>query len=362
MAIMALIAGCSSAPQEAVQHDHDHDFVKVSSEQLALAGIETGKPELRRISSYITCSGMADVPPESRADISAPLGGIVRKAPHYEGAHVKKGAVLLALAHPNYIQLQQDFLDAESQLDFLQSDKNRQLQLKEGEAASSKRVQEVSSNYSTMKARYDGFYNQLLIAGINPDEVLDKGIQSLVYLRAPFSGIISAEMVSLGKQVGPEDVLYQMYDPTHMHLELQVYPRDLERLEIGQTLRYRLQGGVEWRSGHIVLLGGGVNPEMRTVRVHAHPDEVDGRLRPGAFLQVEIEVEHEEVLALPEKAFEEEEGVHYIFTVRDGGFQRTPIKVGRRSHGYVEILQSIDEEVVTKGAYYLVEVEEEHDH
>ncbi len=363
LTISVLIAGCTSTPTVEDDHHHNDDIIHVTPAQLAKANIEIGKPIQRQMGRQIHCTGMADVPPESRADIAAPLGGFVRKAPHYEGAQVKKGDVLVALAHPNYIQLQQDYLDVVSQLEYLQRDLERQEQLKEGEAASSKRVQETRSNYTTMKARRDGFHNQLIIAGLNPDHIHKNGIEPMVYLRAPFSGIISRETVSLGKQVGPEDVLYQMYDPTHMHLELQVFPRDLAALDIGQPLQYSIQGSEEWRSGHIVLLGGGVNPATRTIRVHAHPDDDDQRLRPGVFLQAVISVDLEDVTALPESAFEIEEGIHYIFVVHDDGFLRRPIKTGRQSDGFVEILEPLSDEVVVKGAYYLADVDEsEHDH
>jgi hypothetical protein len=39
------------------------------------------------------------------------------------------------------------------------------------------------------------------------------------------------------------------------------------------------------------------------------------------------------------------------------------VRVGRKSGGFVELLQPLDEVVVIEGAYYLVEVDEaEHDH
>ncbi len=344
-------------------HDHDHDFVEVNQDQKDLAGIVTGRAEVRNLSFYLGCSGMVDVPPESRADISAPLGGFVRRAPHYEGALVKKGEVLVSLVHPDYVRLQQEYLDAESQLKFLEADKLRQDKLVEGEAASKKRFQEIEMNYTSMKARRDGLAAQLRVAGLSPQTVKQEGIQELVHLRAPFSGIISMEAVNLGKQVGPEEVLYQMYDPDHMHIELQVFPRDIDKLAKGQKIRYKIQGSKDWKTGHIVLLGGGVHPELRTIRVHAHPDEDDRSLRPGTFIQAEIEVDAKEVLSLPETAFHVEEDKYFVFIEREGGFKRIPVRVGRKSGGFVELLQPLDEVVVIEGAYYLVEVDEaEHDH
>ncbi|MCC5916450.1 MAG: efflux RND transporter periplasmic adaptor subunit [Cryomorphaceae bacterium] len=345
------------------EHEHDHDIVEVTEAQKKLAKIVIGKPEKRWVKEYLSCTGLVDLPPESLADISAPLGGFVRKAPFYEGAFVKKGQVLVGLVHPEYIRLQQAFLETESQLAFLQQDRTRQKILREGEAASDKRVQEIQSSYESMKARRDGLAAQLRIAGVNITSLKENGISEMIYLRAPFSGIISMTGVNYGKQVGPEEVLYQMYDPTHLHLELQVFPRDIDKIRIGDSLRYQIQGSAAWHKGHIVLLGGGVHPEMRTIRVHAHPDSMDPQLRPGTFIQAEIEIDREEVLTLPETAFQVEEGKYFVFKVIPDGFKKTPVKIGRKSDGYIEVLTSLPGEYVVEGAYYLAEVDEsDHDH
>lgn len=354
---------CSGNNQHEDEHEHDHDFFEVNEKQKALAGIVTGRPEMRVIATRLTCSGMIDVPPESRAEISAPLGGFVRKAPHYEGAKVKKGEILVGLVHPDYIRLQQDYLEAKSQLDFLEADLERQKTLQEGEAASTKRVQEIKASYSTIRARVKGLEAQLRLMGINISELEALNISEMIYLRAPFSGIISTESVSLGKQVGPEEVLYQMYEPNHMHIELQVFPRDLERVKVGQRIRFKVQGSTHWHPGHIVQIGGAVHPDMRTVRVHAHPDDETIALRPGTFVTAEIEVESQKAWSLPETAFQIEEGKYFVFVVEENGYRRIPVRVGRHADDLVELQQDLDMEVIVEGAYHLVEVDEDdHDH
>ncbi|MCH8545854.1 MAG: efflux RND transporter periplasmic adaptor subunit [Cryomorphaceae bacterium] len=357
------LVSCSGEKQTETEDIHDHDYFDVNENQKALAGIVIGRPEMRVIGRRLSCSGMVDVPPESRANISAPLGGFVRKAPHYEGAKVKKGEVLIGLVHPDYIRLQQDYLEAKSQLDFLEIDLDRQKTLQEGEAASTKRVQEIKSSYRVIQARVKGLEAQLHLIGIDINELEDLKISEMIYLRAPFTGIISMEAVSLGKQVGPEEVLYQMYDPQHMHIELQVFPRDLELIKEGQKIRFKVQGGTNWHQGHIVQIGGAVHPEMRTIRVHAHPDDESIPLRPGTFVTAEIEVESVEVLSLPETAFQIEEGKYFVFITEGTGFRRIPLRVGKHADGFVELKQAIEDDVIVEGAYYLVEVDEDdHDH
>ncbi len=81
------------------------------------------------LSGSIKANGMLDVPPQNLVSISAPFGGFVKSTELLQGMHVKKGQVVVILEHPDYIKLQQDYLDYKNQLEFLEQEYNRQLDL-----------------------------------------------------------------------------------------------------------------------------------------------------------------------------------------------------------------------------------------
>ncbi len=198
---------------------------------------------------------------------------------------------------------------------------------------------------------------------MNPENVLESGIQQRVALTAPFDGIITLVQVNLGKQVGPEEVLYQLYNPKHMHVELQVYPKDLEAIAVGLPIQYKVQGTSSWKPGRVVLVGGAVNAETRTVRVHAHADVDDPSLKPGAYIQAKIAVAIDTLVAIPTTGIVKEDGKSYVFVAREDGFERVGVKEVRRTATHVALEAYPSGMLVTHGAYYLVEVEEEdHDH
>jgi membrane fusion protein, heavy metal efflux system len=364
--LLLLIAGltaCGTAPEDH-DHDHDPDLFAITQEQMELAGIEVGMPEQRTITTTITVNGMVDVPPESLADISAPLGGFVRRAPHYEGTFVKKGDMLVALEHPEYIRLQQEYLEVVGQYEMLALEYERQEKLHKSVAAADKVFEQTRSNFKTIQARKEGLETTLRIAQLQPETIVKKGIQQQVILRAPFSGYITRVAVNLGKQVGPEEVLYQMVDPTHMHLELQVYPRDLASIQKNQKLQYRVQGDNNWKSGTVILVGQSVDPNTRTIRIHAHADADDKNLRPGVFIQAEIGIEETLATCLPEGAFQKEGASYFVFAETKAGFKRTAVEVTKKGQGYYAIAKlPMPGPFITKGAYYLTEIEEEeHEH
>ena len=128
--VVILSCSKSSEKKEAtLSTDKKSNEVVLTDEQFKSIKIELGSAESRNLSGSIKANGMLDVPPQNLVSISAPLGGFVKSTELLQGMHVKKGQVVVVLEHPDYIQLQQDYLDNKNQLEFLEQEYNRQLDL-----------------------------------------------------------------------------------------------------------------------------------------------------------------------------------------------------------------------------------------
>src|SRR5689334_21099634 len=130
MAMLAALSACQKAkPEETpkVEETAVHaDAVEFTTDQFATAGIQWGKIEPRALSGAVTVNGMLDVPPQNLVSISAPLGGFLKSTDLLQGKAVRKGEVVAVMESTEYIQLQQDYLEQKSQLDFLQAEFKRQ--------------------------------------------------------------------------------------------------------------------------------------------------------------------------------------------------------------------------------------------
>src|SRR5579871_1627765 len=113
--------------------------VTLTDEQYKSIQIELGSAEMMSLSGSIKANGMLDIPPQNLVSISAPLGGFVKSTELLQGMHVKQGQIVVVLEHPDYIQLQQDYLESKNQLEFLDQEYDRQQTLS-------------SENVSAMKA------------------------------------------------------------------------------------------------------------------------------------------------------------------------------------------------------------------
>lgn len=335
-------------------------MLQLNAKQFVTAEIKIGNLEKRLLGEYIEVNGMLDVPPQSHVSISAPLGGFIKYTEALEGMKINKGQVLATLEHPDYIQLQQDYLESKSHLAFVEEEYNRQAELSKQNINAAKTLQRSESEYLSAKARVEGFRAKLLMANISLENVLHGNIINNVNILSPISGYITKVNINIGKYVGPTDVMMVLVDTRHLHAEAMVYEKDVMKLKIGQTMRFQLADQSEEISSTIYLIGKEID-ENRLVRVHCHFDDMDKPILPGMYFNGAIELNAAAVDALPDEAVVQFENDYYIFRVLDEQqmkFEMVKIETGINRDGYTQIKPNKDIEgnirVVTQGAYDLL--------
>ena len=95
------------------------DEVFLTKAQVQAAGIELGSFSRRALGTEVQATGQIDVPPSHRVSITAIMGGYVLSLPVLPGQHVAKGSVLATLRSPDYLKLQQDYLQSKARIVFL---------------------------------------------------------------------------------------------------------------------------------------------------------------------------------------------------------------------------------------------------
>lgn len=214
--------------------------ITFTKDQYNLAGIETGAIEMRNLSNIIKLNGTIDVEPESMASVSAPLGGYLKTAGRLPGEEIRKGQVLATIENPEFITIQQGYLESLSKLQFLEEEFNRQKRLREEDINSAKTFQQVSSDYKITQGRVKAYEQQLAIAGISRNSVKNGTITRTANLYAPISGFIKTSNVNIGDYVSPQDVLFEIIDLKDIHLALNAFEKDLGNIKVGQTVKFSL--------------------------------------------------------------------------------------------------------------------------
>ena len=160
-------AACSSkkteetAVETPTKEAHDPNLVEFSQEQYNSVGVRLGNVTNTNLTNYIKASGAITVPPQQMISITSPYGGNVKTMSVVEGKFISKGQVVASIENPEFLQIQQDYMESNSQLSFLKQDLTRQEELVKENIAARKSLQRALSEYNTMAARVEGLKAKL---------------------------------------------------------------------------------------------------------------------------------------------------------------------------------------------------------
>jgi cobalt-zinc-cadmium efflux system membrane fusion protein len=339
--------------------------IEVNKSQLANADVTTEVPIEMGIGSVVRVTGTVEVPPQNKTAISFPFGGFVKSVPVLDGMSVKKGQVLVTVEDPLLIELQQDYLEASSQLEYLKQEYDRQKSLGDQQVNSGKTVQQAKSNYMSTLARCKGMKLKLEMAGLSPSNVAQGNLQREVAIRAPFNGMVTKMNAAIGHYVTPQEVLLEIIDLKHCHIELFVFERDIQALKIGQKVHLKLANDLNEKKGTIFLIGKEIG-ENRMVKVHCHLDNEDPTMIPGSFVNAEIDLSGSKELTVPSDAIVKYNGKDVVFwktksSNKGAVFSMKEVTVvgeenGRTAFRYKIAQNNVNPSVVTKGAFAILSI------
>ena len=337
--------------------------ITLAKNQKAAAGIELGQMEEKTLSERIHVNGYFDVPPDKRAFVSAYRSGYVTKTSLLEGDRVQKGQVMAVLENPEYVRLQQSYLEVKGQLDYLKSEYERKKTLAAENITAQKNLLKAEADYKTASAQVQGLQKELEMMGISMQQVEAGNISSVIAVRAPIEGVVAAVNVVLGKHINPAEVMFEIVNTDHLHVELSVYEKDVLKVKEGQRLLIKIPSlGEETYQGEVYLVGKTFQGDKRSINVHGHLHDKETGFLPGMYVEVTIITGEKLVTAVPEDAVITEGETQYIFVESEEGeddvrYHKIDVETGLQSDGWYEIqpLEALNEDarVVVKGAYYL---------
>jgi membrane fusion protein, heavy metal efflux system len=360
LSVILFLFSCASKKNGEKQNEDAiaENIVTLSDAQMKNAAIQVGKVEEREISSILRVNGKVDVPPQNMVSISVPLGGYLKSTKLLPGMHVRKGEPIALMEDQQYIQLQQDYLTAKSKMMAVENEYLRQKELNQSKASSDKVYQLAEAEYQGQKILIASLAEKLKLVGINPDKLDVGSISKSIHIYSPIDGFVSKVDVNIGKYVSPTEVLFELINPSDIHLALNVFEKDLGKLYIGQKLvAFTNQETVEKHPCEIILIGKDIGTD-RSAQVHCHFEDYDKSLIPGTYMNAEITVKNNKATVLPEDALVHFNNKQYGFIKKGNNqFEMTAINTGNTDNGFTEVF--LDKEIaakefVKKGAYTLL--------
>jgi cobalt-zinc-cadmium efflux system membrane fusion protein len=364
ISIFTVLVSCNDSKPTAKNEKTDMEtasLIEITKPQFETAKMELGNVSLQKFNETIQTNGMVDVPPANRAKVSAIMGGYIKTAPLLVGNKVKKGQLLLTIENPDFIEIQQNYLEVSQKLNYLKSEYDRQKTLFAEKITSQRNFLKAESDYKSALALHNGLAQKLRLMNINPLNIKTGKITSILPVYAPIAGSITMVNASVGKFMNTSDVLLEIINNEHKHLELVVFEKDILKIKKGQEIKFKIpENSNKFYNAEVHLVGKSIDDITRTVKVHGHLKEENEPFLVGMFVEAQILVNSVEKTALPTSALLEDNENYYILVLKeDNGtsmkFEKVKVNVGSKSEEWAEIIDENSTiqnvKVLTKGAF-----------
>ncbi len=345
---------------EPLPEDLTVPLIEITQKQFESSAFMLGKVTDQMFTTEIQALGNIHLPNRNKAIVSAFMGGFVSNINLIPGQYVRKGSRLFTLSNPDYIDLQQAFLESSGLITYLQEEYERQQTLAEEKISAKKNLLKAGSDLSREKAKLASVKEKLRLIGINVDDLTTDNLTSSIGIYAPVSGYISDVQAIPGMFLQPGVTAVEIMDVSHIHLELSVLEKDIPNVKRGQLVKfYTPHQQDKIFEAEVHLIEREID-EDRMMNIHCHLDrETQKELVPGMFVEGSILMDDYTGKALPAEAVVEVDNAYYVLEKvgeQAYSFERKRVETGHRNDDFVEVLSGVNAsaEYLTKGAYYMI--------
>jgi len=375
--ILVLSAACGQPrhEHETDRHDHghagqiaDHTVATVTAEQMRTIGLRLGKIEQKALTATVRVNGRVKVPNTNRAMITSLYGGVIKTLNVDVGSVVRKGEELATLVHPQFIQLQEEYLNLTRKLELAERERSRQQLLTDGNVAAQKTLQQAEYEYYQLKTRQTSLKEQLELLNVDVTTLSPTRLWSALSIRSPISGVVGTVFAKQGSYVDVSSPVAEVIENSRLHVDLEVFEKDLPRLKVGQQIHFVQTNNPEKRyDARIYAVGATFGNDSKSVPVHCTVSGDKSGLIDGMDVSAIISLAHDTSDAVPDEAVVEAEGKSYVFiahaddhggeTQKSKEFERIEVIRGTSEMGFTAITPvrplADDTEVVVQGAYFV---------
>ena len=360
-------------------HDHEEheesdsfDDIPLTQQQVSTAELRMSEVQTRELDATLRVTGTLVLRPQSMADVSSLMGGVVRSILVSEGQRVSKGQVVATVENTSVVTLQREYFTALRESEAARAELTRQQTLAKAGAGVAKNLQQAETAARIADASLTGIGQQLRQMGISPKSVAAGSFATVFPLRAPISGTVSRISASIGSYADMQSPLLAIRDNSAMECDLNVFEKDVAKVAVGDRVELLLanQPGRVLR-GRVYGVNQYFNDAAKSVAVHVRLDASPRQsLIDGMYVSGTIATGRQKCRALPSQAIVSTEGKSYIFALNGkprGGkysFSRHEVTTGVTSDGFTEVdlCEHIrpDSRIVTDNVYYLASLTGEH--
>lgn len=323
---------CNNSERHAEDDGHDHgteaetatdehaveNVAVLTDEQMKAIGVEIGMIEQKQLSATLKSNGSLRVPNSNKANATSLFGGVINSLRVEIGDVVKKGQVIAAISNPQFIQLQEEYLNINSQIEFAEQEMARQRELNEGNVGAKRNLQNATKEVNTLRTRKASLNQQIQMMGINPASLSNSSLKSSLVVTSPISGTVSDVFAKIGSYVDVSSPIAEIIENTALHLDLQVYEKDIPLIKNGQKIDFVVTNNPnKTYTAEVYSIGSSFSGNSKTIAVHSRIVGDKTGLIDGMSIMGTVSLDNVQSPAVPNDAIVNADGKYYIFLVKE---------------------------------------------
>lgn len=315
----------TEAHNEEDEHEEVVTIAELTPEQLKSVGIEMGTIQMMNISNSAKINGVLRVPNNNKAIVAAVFGGTINTVNVQEGDFVKKGQVIASITNPEYINTQEQYLMVKNQISYAEQEFARQQELFDNGAGAKKNLQSAATQLKDLRTQQASLTKRLQLMGININTISNSNIRNGMTIVSPISGIVSNITAQIGAYVDVSSHVAEIIDNSAIHLDLQVFEKDIAAISIGQIVNFTLTNNPsKIYNAKVYKIGSSFENDSKTISVHCNIEDDKKGLIDGMSVVGRINLGENMVTAVPTTAIVDAEGKSYVFIKTDKPLEEKP--------------------------------------
>jgi membrane fusion protein (multidrug efflux system) len=282
--------------------------------------VEVGSVQRESITDVVELVGQLEA--EESVMIKAETDGTIESIEFLEGSRVSKDDLLFRLRDD---EQKARLRESQAGMTMAQHDYERAKTLRTRQTISQAELDRAQSNWLQAEAERD----------------LAEVMLQRTQIRAPFDGVLGARLVSPGDRVdrNTDLVPLESVDPLRLVFSVPEIAVAVARPGIPVTVVVAPLPNDSF-PGEVYFVAPSLDPRTRRLLLKALVPNPEGKLRPGLFANIRVEIaRHEAVLTVPETAVAyDTQGAHVWRLNRENLAERISVEVGLRQRGRAEIV------------------------
>jgi len=210
--------------------------------------------------------------PNLTAQVSSDINGKIEKVYVHGGDFVKKGQKLFMIKSTDLLELENQYLEAKAEADFMLIEYQRQEELRKKNVGALADFQMTDAKYKAAKNRELALRTKLDMLKVNVRTLTDltnAKMSPYIEIYSPLEGYVSAMNATVGMLTSTDIVLAEVVNVSELQAKVAVYDRDLDMVSDGaEVLVDFLKPGVEPVKGKIYHIERAVDEVTRAITVH----------------------------------------------------------------------------------------------